>query len=112
MVAMPARRQRLRPALDAERELRMRLAGPLDSAVMERLAMLDSQAPLEGDALIAELDGVAVAALSLEEGRLIADPFTPTAAVVDHLRLRAASIIATKRSAAPLKRLLRLAPAR
>jgi len=101
--------QRLRPALDVECELRIRLAAPDDRAVLERLAALDSQAPLQGNALLAELDGLAVAALSLRDGRLVADPFTPTAAVADQLRLRAGSLTATTRLAAPLKRLLRLA---
>jgi hypothetical protein len=97
--------------LDAERELLVRLAGSADRDQLERLATLDSQPPLEGDALIAELDGIAVAALSLHNGRLIADPFVPTAAVANHLRLRALSIAAPNRPAAPLKRLRRVAPA-
>jgi hypothetical protein len=109
--AMPARRNRHHSVLDAQRELLVRLAGPADRGEIERLATLDSQPPLEGDALLAELDGIAVAALSLRDGRLIADPFVPTAAVADHLRLRASSITTRKRPAAPLERLLRVAPA-
>ena len=112
MDGMHARRQAPHPLLDAERELHIRLAGSDDRGVLDGLATLDSQAPLQGDALIAELDGVAVAALSLREGRLVADPFAPTAAVGDHLRLRAGSITATERPAAPRLRLHRLAPAR
>ncbi|HYB30940.1 MAG TPA: hypothetical protein VEF89_30380 [Solirubrobacteraceae bacterium] len=98
--------------LDAEYELRIRLAGSDDRGVLDGLAMLDSQSPLRGDALIAELDGIAVAALSLRDGRLVADPFAPTAAVGDHLQLRAASITATKRPTASRVRQHRLAPAR
>ena len=78
------------PELGAERELLIRLAGRGDDVMLEQLAVLDSQARLDGDVLIAELDGVVLAALSLQDGRLIADPFAPTAAVGDHLRLRAA----------------------
>lgn len=89
----------------------MRLAGPDDGVALDRLAALDSQAPLEGDALIAQVDGAAVAALSLRDGRLVADPFAHTAAVAAHLRLRAASIAAPRPGAAPLRRLLRLVPA-
>ena len=99
------------PALAAERELRIRLAGRGDDVVLEQLAALDSQSPLHGDVLIAELDGVAVAALSLQDGRLIADPFAPTAAVGDHLRLRAGSIQSRHRRSSAIRRLLRLIPA-
>ena len=109
---MQAGRQAPHPALDAEHELRIRLAGSADRGVLTGLAALDSQQPLDGDALIAELDGIAVAALSLRDGRLVADPFAPTAVVGDHLQLRAASITATERPTAPHIRLHRLAPAR
>jgi hypothetical protein len=56
---------------------------------LKRLAELDSQQPLDGDTLVAEVDGVAVAALSLHSGRVLADPFVQTQAVVDLLRVRA-----------------------
>jgi len=108
---MQSRRQPRHPALDVEHELRIRLAGSDDRGALNGLAALDSQTPFQGDALIAELDGIAVAALSLPDGRLIADPFAPTAAVGDHLQLRAASITATKRPRASRLRLHRLAPA-
>ena len=104
-------RHRLHQAFDPERELLIRLAGPDDRAVLERLAALDSQAPLDGDALIAEIDGDAVAALSLGSGLLIADPFAHTAAVCDLLRFRAASIAASRSEASSLERRLRLIPA-
>lgn len=109
---MQARRQPPNPVLGAEHELRIRLAGSGDRGVLNGLATLDSQTPLQGDALIAELDGIAVAALSLRDGRLVADPFAPTAAVGDHLQLRAASITATKRRATARLRQHRLAPTR
>jgi hypothetical protein len=104
------------PELDAERELPerellIRLAGRGDDVMLQPLAVLDSQAPLDGDVLIAELDGVVVAALSLQDGRLIADPFAPTAAVGDHLRLRGASIRSQHRRSSAIRRLLRLIPA-
>jgi hypothetical protein len=112
MSGMQPRREPPHPALNAEHELRIRLASSDDCGVLHGLATLDSQTPLHGDALIAELDGFAVAALSLEDGRLIADPFAPTAAAGDHLRLRAESITATKRPTAPRLHRHRLAPAR
>jgi hypothetical protein len=78
----------LRPR-QISQEVRIRLAYPDDQTALKRLAGLDSQQTLEGDALIAELDGVAVAALSLHTGRVLADPFAHTKAVVELLRVRA-----------------------
>ena len=85
-------------------EVRIRLAYPEDVTVVERLAALDSQRPLEGDVLIAELDGVEVAALSLRSGRVVADPFIRTAQVVDLLRVRASRATATRTAARLLRR--------
>jgi hypothetical protein len=52
-----------------------------DLAGLHRLAALDSRRPLAGPVLVAEEDGVLRAALALETGAVIADPFAPT----DHL---------------------------
>lgn len=79
--------------------------------MLERLAALDSQAPLHGEVLIAEVDGDPVAALSLGSGRLVADPFVHTAAVCDLLRFRPTSIAVSRSEASSLKRLFRLVPA-
>jgi hypothetical protein len=57
----------------------------LDRPVLLRLAELDSARPFEGPAVVAEHDGRAIAAVSLDEHRAIADPFQPTAEVVDLL---------------------------
>jgi hypothetical protein len=70
----------------------IRPAYPDDRDMLGRLARLDSQRPLDEDAMIAEVDGVAVAALSLSTGRTVADPFARTAEVCCLLRMRAASI--------------------
>jgi hypothetical protein len=69
--------------------LEMRLATAHDAPALHRLAALDSAPPLEGEVLIALLDGEAVAALSLEDARVIATPFRLTEDVVALLRLRA-----------------------
>ncbi|MDP9344229.1 MAG: hypothetical protein M3P44_00630 [Actinomycetota bacterium] len=61
-----------------------------DIAGLARLAALDSARPLAGEVLLAEHDGQTRAALSLRDGRTIADPFLPTAADVALLRTRAA----------------------
>jgi hypothetical protein len=56
-----------------------------DARELRRLAELDSARPLSGSALIAEHGGHAVAAVSLDDRRSIADPFLPTADVVEML---------------------------
>jgi hypothetical protein len=56
------------------------------------LAILDEDAPLATPALVAHVDGEAVAALSLVDGRSVADPFRRTAHIVTILRLHASAI--------------------
>jgi hypothetical protein len=65
----------------------IRAARGSDGAALENLARMDSQRPPSGDVLIAEQDGVIVAALAGD--RSIADPFRPTADLVALLRLHA-----------------------
>ena len=60
-----------------------------DIAGLARLAALDSARPLSGEILVAETGGAPRAALSLHDGRAIADPFQATAADVELLRTRA-----------------------
>ena len=67
----------------------IRHATDADIGVLTDLASLDSREPLTGSALIAELDGVAVAALDLHDGSVAADPFAPTAEIVELLRVHA-----------------------
>jgi hypothetical protein len=67
----------------------IRRAGSADARILARLAALDSAALPGADSLIAEIDGRAVAALDMADGRVVADPFARTADVVDLLRLRA-----------------------
>jgi hypothetical protein len=56
-----------------------------DRPVLRRLAELDSARPFKGPVMLAEHEGRAIAAVSMEERRSIADPFKPTAEVVDLL---------------------------
>lgn len=67
----------------------VRLLGAGDATALARLAGADSAATPAGEMLGAELGGRLVAALSLREGTVIADPFRPTAAAVELLRTRA-----------------------
>src|SRR4051812_29609797 len=62
---------------------------PDEAFAVRRLAYLDSRRPLRGDLLVAFVDGEALAAVSLADGAVVADPFTHSADVVELLRLRA-----------------------
>jgi hypothetical protein len=66
----------------------VRQANQDDGRALQRLAELDGQAPFAGPALIGEIDGLPAAAVSLFEGRVIADPFQPTSVLRQVLRLR------------------------
>jgi hypothetical protein len=66
------------------------------AASLERLAALDSARPLTGEVMLAHAGGDVRAALSLETGRVVADPFYPSAELVE--LLRAASGKAPRRS--------------
>ncbi len=70
----------------------IRLADTGDSVALRRLAALDSAQALQGETLIAEVDGELCAALALGDGRLVADPFRLTAELSEILRLRAAQL--------------------
>jgi hypothetical protein len=72
-------------------ELKLREATADDDAALHRLARLDSRGrPPAGRLVVAVDRGELVAAVSLDDGDTIADPFRPTAAIVAMLRLRAA----------------------
>jgi hypothetical protein len=64
----------------------LRPANGADARGLERLAQLDSAPVPAGRLLVAESGGCLLAAVSAESGEAIADPFTPTAHVVEALR--------------------------
>jgi hypothetical protein len=67
----------------------LRPATSSDAADLERLAALDSARPLAGEVMLAHADGDVRAALSLETGRVVADPFYPSLELVPLLRAAA-----------------------
>jgi hypothetical protein len=67
----------------------IRTASRADEPALRRLAALDEAPPLAGPALLAEVDGVARAALGLDDRRAVADPFAQTGALISLLGLRA-----------------------
>lgn len=70
----------------------LRVAHPEDNDDVLRLAQLDDAQPPAGPVMLALLDGDAVAALSLSDGRVVANPFVATEKVVALLRLRATQL--------------------
>lgn len=66
----------------------LRRATLQDSAEIARLAQLDGARRPEGAVLVAEVEGHIAAALPFDGGRALADPFRPTAHLVELLALR------------------------
>ena len=82
--------------------LTVRMAVSADAAALGRLAQLDSAPPPQPvPMLVAEVGGELRAALPLDGGRAIADPFRPTAELVSLLfeRARQLEAPATRREA-------------
>jgi hypothetical protein len=69
--------------------LTIRRATDSDAFALRRLAAIDSASPPTGDVLLAEMDSELWAAVSLDTGDAIADPFRPSGELVDLLRFRA-----------------------
>jgi hypothetical protein len=88
----------------------IRFAGPADDEDVRRLAQLDSAGRIGGDALVAEVDGHIRAALPLQGGRVIADPFEPTAELASLLELRARQLVPRRGPRRPLDALAHAAP--
>ena len=85
----------------------LRPATSVDSAALRRLAALDSARPLTGEVMLAYAGGDVRAALSLETGRTVSDPFYPSAELVELLRAAAG----TRRSRRSRPRVARVARA-
>ena len=67
----------------------VRPARSVDADDLAVLAALDSAAPLTGDVLIAVSGGEVAAAMSLDTGAVVANPFVPTSHLVELLRTAA-----------------------
>jgi hypothetical protein len=63
-----------------------------DAAALARVAALDSASPPRGAVLLAEVEGELWAALPLDGGRPIGDPFRPSADLLRLLELRASQL--------------------
>ncbi len=83
----------------------IRHATPSDNRALLDIAALDSQRPLAEPVLIGEIDGRPAAAISLVDGRTIADPFVYTTTLTQVLPLRAHAIEAHRRKPSLIDRL-------
>ena len=75
-------------------EIVIRRAAPADRGSLARLAEVDGKHLPDGPFLLAEVEGEPQAALSLEGGVSVADPFRPTAVLVSLLAVRAGQLAA------------------
>jgi hypothetical protein len=71
-----------------DQTLTIRRADSSDTAALYRLAALDSASPPTGEMLLAEVGGELWAAIEINSGTAIADPFRPSGELVDLLRLQ------------------------
>ena len=85
----------------------IRAARPEDEPMLNRLAYLDEQAPLSGRVLVGEFNDVALAALSIDDKRIVADPFADTSLLRIHLRIQAGAVEAFERTPSLPERMLR-----
>jgi len=61
---------------------------------LERLAALSERTVNGGDWIVADVDGVPVAAVSVADGTTLYDPFRPTSQAVSLLKLRRKQVLA------------------
>jgi hypothetical protein len=87
---MSARDVQFRKEADMGHSITIRTATEQDRGALARLAALDEAAMPSGDALLALVDGEPMAALPLDGGAPVADPFHRTAELVALLEMRAA----------------------
>ena len=84
-----AMRPRREPASLPEQSVALRLCTVHDDCALERLAELEGRPLPRGRFVLAEVDGILVAAQPLDGGLPLADPFRATAHLLPLLRLRA-----------------------
>ena len=68
-------------------EITIRQATSADAFALRHLAALDDRPALRGEVLLAEQAGEVRAALSLDDGRAIANPFAATADIIEILQV-------------------------
>jgi hypothetical protein len=76
----------------------------MDRVAVAELAELDGRPAPAGETLLAEVDGKLWAAVGVDDGAAVADPFLPTADVVWLLQIRAEQERAARQPASPTGR--------
>jgi hypothetical protein len=75
-------------------QVTLRYAAAADAPRLQELAELDSASVPQGPALVAEVNGRLRAALAIDGGAVIADPFHRSTELIELLRTRAAQLSA------------------
>jgi hypothetical protein len=91
-----------------DRTIILRTSTLEDGRAIDRLAEIDSADAPAGELLLAEVDGVLLAGISVSDGSVIANPFKPTLEFVALLRHRRDQLMLERRTshaAAPVRSL-------
>jgi hypothetical protein len=83
----------VRPPQPVRTAIQLRLSACREE--LERLAALSERSLHGGDWIVADVDGVAVAAVAVDDGTTLYDPFRPTSQAVSLLQLRRKQVLAT-----------------
>ena len=86
------REANVRPAQAVRTAIELRLSACREE--LERLALLSERPLHEGDWIVADVDGVPVAAVAVDDGTTVYDPFKPTSQAVSLLKLRRKQVLA------------------
>ena len=81
-----------RPSKPVRTAIQLRLSACREE--LERLAALSERPLHESEWIVADVDGVAVAAVAVDDGTTVYDPFRPTSQAVSLLRLRRKQVLA------------------
>jgi hypothetical protein len=87
-----AREASVHPPQPVRAAIQLRLSACREE--LERLAQLSERPLRDGDWIVADVDGVPVAAVSVENGTTLYDPFRPTTQAVSLLKLRRKQVLA------------------
>lgn len=82
----PWRLERTHHSEQEQARVRVRAARPEDEDALMLLAQLEGTRVPTGAILVAEVEGVIRAAFSIDDGRVLADPFQPTSELAELLR--------------------------
>jgi hypothetical protein len=87
-----ARAASVRPPQAVRTAIHLRLSACREE--LERLAALSERPLHEGDWIVADVDGVPVAAVSVDDGTTVYDPFRQSSQAMSLLRLRRKQVLA------------------